>query len=49
MVSRHQEELDWQEDFELYDGRFLGYDHPESEIICISRSDNLQNPDNVLL
>ncbi len=26
------EELDWREDFELYDNRFLGYDHPESEI-----------------
>lgn len=26
------EELDWREDFELYDERFLGYDHPDSEI-----------------
>jgi AraC family transcriptional regulator len=26
------EELDWREDFELYDNRFLGYDHPDSEI-----------------
>lgn len=26
------EELDWREDFELYDERFIGYDHPESEI-----------------
>ena len=27
-----KEELDWREDFELYDERFLGYDHPESEV-----------------
>ncbi|EHL07804.1 AraC family transcriptional regulator [Desulfitobacterium hafniense] len=27
-----KEELDWREDFELYDGRFLGYDHPGSEV-----------------
>ena len=27
-----QEELDFREDFELYDERFLGYDHPESRI-----------------
>lgn len=27
-----KEELDWHEDFELYDERFLGYDHPDSEI-----------------
>ena len=26
------EELDLREDFELYDNRFLGYDHPDSEI-----------------
>lgn len=26
------EEMDWREDFELYDRRFLGYDHPDSEI-----------------
>lgn len=26
------EELDTREDFELYDERFLGYDHPDSEI-----------------
>ncbi|WP_312432185.1 AraC family transcriptional regulator [Lacrimispora sp.] len=27
-----KEELDWREDFELYDERFLGYDHPDSEV-----------------
>lgn len=27
-----REELDGREDFELYDQRFLGYDHPDSEI-----------------
>ncbi len=27
-----KEEMDDREDFEMYDGRFLGYDHPESEI-----------------
>lgn len=27
-----KEEMDWREDFELYDCRFLGYDHPDSEI-----------------
>lgn len=27
-----KEEMDCREDFELYDERFLGYDHPESEI-----------------
>lgn len=27
-----KEELDWREDFELYDRRFTGYDHPDSEI-----------------
>ncbi|MEA4919401.1 MAG: AraC family transcriptional regulator [Clostridiaceae bacterium] len=27
-----KEELDGREDFELYDERFLGYDHPDSEI-----------------
>lgn len=27
-----KEQLDWREDFELYDDRFLGYDHPSSEI-----------------
>lgn len=27
-----KEELDWREDFELYDERFLGYDHPNSEV-----------------
>lgn len=27
-----KEEMDGREDFELYDRRFLGYDHPESEI-----------------
>jgi AraC family transcriptional regulator len=27
-----KEELDGREDFELYDGRFLGYDHPDSEV-----------------
>lgn len=27
-----KEELDAREDFELYDHRFLGYDHPDSEI-----------------
>ena len=27
-----KEEMDWREDFEVYDYRFLGYDHPESEI-----------------
>lgn len=27
-----EEELDCREDFELYDQRFLGYDHPDSEI-----------------
>ena len=27
-----REELDEREDFELYDERFLGYDHPDSEI-----------------
>jgi len=27
-----KEELDWREDFELYDHRFTGYDHPDSEI-----------------
>lgn len=27
-----KEELDWLEDFELYDERFLGYDHPNSEM-----------------
>lgn len=27
-----REELDWREDFELYDERFLGYDHPDSEV-----------------
>ncbi|QQO07840.1 AraC family transcriptional regulator [Breznakiella homolactica] len=26
------EEMDWREDFELYDERFLGYDHPDSEL-----------------
>lgn len=26
------EELDWREDFELYDERFLGYAHPDSEV-----------------
>ncbi|MDL2229086.1 AraC family transcriptional regulator [Treponema sp. OttesenSCG-928-L16] len=26
------EEMDWREDFELYDERFLGYDHPGSEL-----------------
>ena len=28
----YQVELDFREDFELYDERFLGYDHPESRI-----------------
>jgi len=27
-----EEELDLREDFELYDNRFLGYDHPDSEV-----------------
>ncbi|MEM5818430.1 MAG: GyrI-like domain-containing protein, partial [Desulfitobacterium hafniense] len=27
-----KEEMDWREDFELYDERFLGYDHPDSEV-----------------
>lgn len=27
-----KEELDWREDFELYDNRFLGDDYPDSEI-----------------
>lgn len=27
-----REEMDWREDFELYDERFLGYDHPDSEM-----------------
>lgn len=27
-----QEQLDAREDFELYDQRFLGYDHPDSEV-----------------
>lgn len=27
-----KEEMDWREDFEVYDERFLGYDHPDSEI-----------------
>ena len=27
-----EEELDSREDFELYDNRFLGYDHPDSEV-----------------
>lgn len=27
-----KEKLDWREDFELYDERFLGYDHPDSEV-----------------
>lgn len=27
-----KEELDWREDFELYDERFLGYNHPDSEV-----------------
>ncbi|MGC6174391.1 effector binding domain-containing protein [Lacrimispora sp. 38-1] len=27
-----EEELDWREDFELYDNRFLGYDHPDTEV-----------------
>ena len=27
-----REELDMREDFELYDSRFLGYDHPDSEV-----------------
>ncbi|MEA5004756.1 MAG: AraC family transcriptional regulator [Christensenella sp.] len=27
-----KQELDWREDFELYDERFLGYDHPDSQI-----------------
>lgn len=27
-----QEEMDGREDFELYDHRFLGYDHPDSEV-----------------
>lgn len=27
-----REEMDWREDFELYDARYLGYDHPDSEI-----------------
>lgn len=26
------EKLAWREDFEVYDRRFLGYDHPESEV-----------------
>ncbi len=27
-----KEEMDWREDFELYDERFLGYDHPNSQV-----------------
>lgn len=27
-----REEMDWREDFELYDARYLGYGHPDSEI-----------------
>jgi len=27
-----KEEIDWREDFEMYDERYLGYDHPDSEI-----------------
>lgn len=27
-----KEEMDCREDFELYDARFLGYDHPDSEV-----------------
>lgn len=27
-----KEEMDWREDFELYDERFLGYNHPDSQI-----------------
>lgn len=27
-----KETLDWREDFELYDSRFLGYNHPDSEV-----------------
>lgn len=27
-----REEVDGREDFELYDERFLGYDHPDSEV-----------------
>lgn len=27
-----KEEMDWREDFELYDERFFGYDHPDSEV-----------------
>ena len=27
-----EEELDFREDFELYDNRFLGYDHPDSQV-----------------
>ena len=27
-----KEEMDWREDFELYDECFLGYDHPDSEV-----------------
>lgn len=26
------EQMDWREDFELYDQRFLGYDHPDSQM-----------------
>lgn len=31
-VLTTKEEMDWREDFELYDQRFLGYHHPNSEI-----------------